>query len=205
VREEDWTNALRYDYIVETTLPLMATWLPTSEAVGQIVTTLLDKNIVLRASAPAFEETEAGTPRLGLTLLVEGRPPLIWINMARHRLHSDPDTELGDTLIHEAIHASAATLGRHVSLPDDTASLAYHVEELCAYSGTSLAQRALGLPRARKNRNIARILEAKLSKANRANVRKQAEAAADWLLETSALIAVNPPLPTMNEPAVPTV
>jgi hypothetical protein len=107
-RECDWTDTLRYDYLMANSQSLLAAWRPSDQPAAQIVATLVDSNVVLRTSSPAWMQAEAGNPRLGLTLLVAGRAPLIWINLARHRCHGDVDDELVDTLIHEAMHASAS-------------------------------------------------------------------------------------------------
>lgn len=81
------------------------------------------------------------TPRLGATVIVFGREPLIWVDVARHRNEED----LIDTICHEAVHATALHLNRWNSLPDQSLDkVNYQAEEIIARLGANEVARRIG-------------------------------------------------------------
>lgn len=99
----------------------------------ELVVRLDDLSIVVGADALLPADAARALPRFGLTLVIPGRPPLIWLNLLKHM---DAMT-LIDTVAHEAIHATVSMLGRHRQTPQPTNELAYHAEEIVALRGTN--------------------------------------------------------------------
>jgi hypothetical protein len=82
-------------------------------------------------------------PRLGLTIVLPARPPLIWINLQKH---VNSEEKLADTTAHEAIHATSGELGRHDQLPEPEDVRRYNGEEICALVGANTILREIEFP-----------------------------------------------------------
>ncbi|WP_323718697.1 hypothetical protein [Paracoccus aminovorans] len=99
--------------------------------------------------------------KLGLCVFSEKHPPLIYLVLSLH----DDDSELADTIFHEALHATAKPLGRHVVLPEDPQLAETHLEELAVYSGLSRIYPLLGIPQMREIHRRNKARHATLEKA----------------------------------------
>jgi len=95
-------------------------------------------------------------PRLGLTLALPGRKPMIWLNLAKHR----DDASLIDTVAHESIHATIIMLGRSRQTPQPDSTINYHAEEIVALSGANWILKEIAFPAKREMAlNRAAILQ----------------------------------------------
>jgi len=99
----------------------------------ELLERLDDLNIIVGADALLPADGAQALPRFGLTLVIPGRPPLIWLNLLKHSY----SMALVDTVAHEAIHATVKLLGRHPQTPQPTNELAYHAEEIVALRGAN--------------------------------------------------------------------
>lgn len=108
----------------------------------RLVRRSLDLKIEIGADA-AFSPFEAQqTPRLGLTIVLPDRPPLIWVNLLKHKSMA----ELVDTVVHEAIHATSGLIGRHQVLPELDNERLYLGEEICALVGANRLMKTIQFP-----------------------------------------------------------
>ncbi len=120
----------------------------------ELLERLDDLNIIVGADALLAADGAQALPRFGLTLVIPGRPPLIWLNLLKH---SD-SMELVDTVAHEAIHATVNLLGRHPQTPQPTNELAYHAEEIVALYGANWILNQIEIPAHRQiEQNLATI------------------------------------------------
>ena len=101
-----------------------------------------DLNIIVGADTLLPDDAARALPRFGLTLVLPGRRPLIWLNLLKH---TDAIT-LIDTVAHEAIHATVGILGRHRQTPQPINELAYHAEEIVALSGANWILKRIQAP-----------------------------------------------------------
>lgn len=84
--------------------------------------------------------------RLGSAVFSDKHSPLIYLILG---LNSD-DLELADTIFHEALHCTAQSLGRHITLPEGEATGEVWLEELCVYSGLCHLYPKLHIPEMRE-------------------------------------------------------
>jgi len=170
----------------------------------ELLERLDDLNIIVGADALLPADAAQALPRFGLTLVIPGRPPLIWLNLLKH---SD-SMELVDTVAHEAIHATVNLLGRHPQTPQPTNELAYHAEEIVALYGANWILNQIEIPAHRQiEQNLATINQPadiliRLGRSPEFLQQKDAEGdvAAKFLLESHLIEIAAPTLAEVNAP-----
>jgi hypothetical protein len=103
----------------------------------------LDDNGVIFGADPVLPEDLARLhPRFGLTVVLAGKAPLIWLNLLKH----DSIAALVDTVVHEAIHSTVRLLGRLPRTPEPDEAFASYGEEIVALAGANLILRKIAFP-----------------------------------------------------------
>lgn len=110
---------------------------------------LADLGVVIGADAVLPKHLARRHDRFGLTLVLPGHAPLIWLNLIKH----DTTTDLVDTVAHEAVHSTVQLFGRLPRTPEHDETIASYGEELVALAGASLILRKIAFP---ARRQIAR-------------------------------------------------
>lgn len=101
---------------------------------------LNDNGVILGADAVLPKDMARRHDRFGLTLVLPGSAPLIWINLLKH----DSVTGLVDTVVHEAVHSTVRLLGRLPRTPEPDEAIACYGEEIVALAGANLIMRKIG-------------------------------------------------------------
>ena len=99
----------------------------------ELLALLDDLDVTVGADAVFSESWARAQPRFGLTLVLPGRRPLIWLNLFKHMSVA----ALVDTVVHEAIHATVSILRRYPRTPQPNEEIAYHGEELVALTSAN--------------------------------------------------------------------
>lgn len=170
----------------------------------ELLMRLDDLSIVVGADALLPADAARALPRFGLTLVLSGRRPLIWLNLLKH---TDAIT-LTDTVAHEAIHATVNLLGRHPQTPQPTNELAYHAEEIVALSGANWILNLIGAPADHQiAQNLATIdhhadILIRLGRSPASVQQKAADGivAARFLMEPHLIEVAAPTLAELNAP-----
>ena len=110
---------------------------------------LADLSVVIGADAVLPRHLARRQERFGLTLVVPGHEPLIWLNLLKH----DNVAGLVDTVVHEAVHSTIRHLGRLPRTPEPDEAIASYGEEVVALAGANLILRRIAFP---ARREIAR-------------------------------------------------
>ena len=100
---------------------------------------LADLSVVIGADAVLPRHLARRQERFGLTLVVPGHEPLIWINLLKH----DNVAGLVDTVVHEAVHSTIRHLGRLPRTPEPDEAIASYGEEVVALAGANLILRRI--------------------------------------------------------------
>lgn len=107
-----------------------------------VLAQLADIGVTIGADAVLPEDVARRHDRFGLTLVLAGAAPLIWLNLFKH----DSASALADTLIHEAIHSTVRHLGRLPRTPEPDEAIASYGEEVVALAGANLILRKISFP-----------------------------------------------------------
>jgi hypothetical protein len=99
-----------------------------------ILAQLIDCGVFIGADAVLPRKLARRHERFGLTIVIPGSAPLIWLNLLKH----DSTCALVDTVVHEAIHSTGRILGRHVQTPQPDEAIASYGEEIVALVGANL-------------------------------------------------------------------
>ena len=110
---------------------------------------LADLGVVIGADAVLPRHLARRHDRFGLTLVLPGHAPLIWLNLLKH----DGVAGLVDTVVHEAVHSTVRRLGRLPRTPEPDEAIASYGEEVVALAGANLILRRTAFP---ARREIAR-------------------------------------------------
>lgn len=86
-------------------------------------------------------------PRLAVTLVLQKRRPVIWLNLVKH---GGRVAVLVDTVAHEAIHSTVVMLKRHRRSPQPDEEIAYHGEEIVALTGANHILAEINFPAKRQ-------------------------------------------------------
>ncbi|KAB2760781.1 hypothetical protein E0H22_24870 [Rhodopseudomonas boonkerdii] len=100
---------------------------------------LADLSVVIGADAVLPRHLARRQERFGLTLVVPGHEPLIWLNLLKH----DNVAGLVDTVVHEAVHSTIRHLGRLPRTPEPDEAIASYGEEVVALAGANLILRRI--------------------------------------------------------------
>lgn len=100
---------------------------------------LADLGVIIGADAVLPRHLARRQERFGLTLVVPGHEPLIWLNLLKH----DSVAGLVDTVVHEAVHSTIRRLGRLPRTPEPDEAIASHGEEVVALAGANLILRKI--------------------------------------------------------------
>jgi hypothetical protein len=103
---------------------------------------LADLGVAIGADAVLPRDMARRSDRFGLTLVLPGHAPLIWLNLLRH----DGVAALVDTVVHEAVHATVRRLGRLPRTPESDEAVASYGEEVVALAGANLILRKIAFP-----------------------------------------------------------
>ena len=107
-----------------------------------VLAQLADIGVVVGADAVLPKDVARRHDRFGLTVVLPGKAPLIWLNLDKH----DSVTALVDTVIHEAVHSTVRLLGRLPRTPEPDEVVASSGEEIVALTGANLILREIGFP-----------------------------------------------------------
>ncbi len=107
-----------------------------------VLAQLADIGVIIGADAVLPEDLAQRQDRFGLTLVLAGAAPLIWLNLFKH----DSASALADTLIHEAVHSTVRILGRLSRTPEPDEAIASYGEEVVALAGANLILRKIAFP-----------------------------------------------------------
>lgn len=107
-----------------------------------VLAQLADLGVIIGADAVLPEDLARRHDRLGLTLVLAGAAPLIWLNLFKH----DSVAALVDTVVHEAVHATIRRLGRLPRTPEPDEAIASYGEEVVALAGANLILRKIAFP-----------------------------------------------------------
>lgn len=100
---------------------------------------LVDNGVIIGADAVLPRKLARRHERFGLTLVIPGTAPLIWLNLLKH----DNAADLVDTVVHEAIHSTVRIFGRHSQTPEPGEAIASLGEEIVALAGANLVLRKI--------------------------------------------------------------
>jgi len=184
----------RYDWIRDRMdFAIMASLLDEIRNAGfqKLIKRLSQLGIMIGADTGLTSAQAMETPRLGLTVVLPARPPLIWINVLKH---ANSEAKLADTAAHEAIHATSAELGRHDQLPELDDARRYNGEEICALVGANTILRDIDFPAITEIARNKKMLRDHKKILERLNCSKrfvseretEGQSAARFLLHTSA-------------------
>ncbi|KQT12621.1 hypothetical protein ASG57_06475 [Bradyrhizobium sp. Leaf396] len=100
---------------------------------------LADIGVIIGADAVLPRDMARRSDRFGLTLVLAGSGPLIWLNLLKH----DSVAGLVDTVVHEAVHSTIRHLGRLPRTPEPDEAIASYGEEVVALAGANLILRKI--------------------------------------------------------------
>lgn len=100
---------------------------------------LADLGVIIGVDALLPRHLARRQERFGLTLVLPGHEPLIWLNLLKH----DSVAGLVDTIVHEAVHSTIRHLGRLPRTPEPDEAIASYGEEVVALAGANLILRKI--------------------------------------------------------------
>ena len=107
---------------------------------------LADLGVVIGADTVLPRHLARRHDRFGLTLVLPGHAPLIWLNLLKH----DGVAGLVDTVVHEAVHSTVRRLGRLPRTPEPDEAITSYGEEVVALAGANLILRRIAFPAPRE-------------------------------------------------------
>lgn len=112
-----------YDYLSK--LPPLTRRLQIPRYASAAVNRVSSMGTLFVVSTPDCDTQDISIKRLGITSRYKDKPPIIWVNFARHQIAAKAasklgfpsDYELTDTLFHEIAHATGHYLNRKPTAP----------------------------------------------------------------------------------------
>jgi hypothetical protein len=111
-----------------------------------VLAQLADIGVIIGADAVLPRDLARRNDRFGLTLVLAGSAPLIWLNLFKH----DSVAALVDTVVHEAVHSTVRRLGRLPRTPEPDEAIASYGEEVVALAGANLILSRIAFPARRE-------------------------------------------------------